>query len=324
MNLAARFTSGLTQSQRLFLRRNGPIFGVYGFIIILFIIGATQSERFLSVRNLTNVARQSAFLGIVALGQMLVILTAGIDLSVGSLVKLSILVSALAMNGEAGNHGSAILLTLGLGLLVGLVHAFLVNEVKIAPFIVTLASLGILRGVSLSISTSPVGSASRDFIMFYVQTVGPIPVIALMFVALLILTALLLRYTAFGKYLYAIGGNVEVARLSGVPIKRVRYGVYVLCSMTASITGLLWLSRMGVGDPAIGDGIELQTITAVIIGGTSLFGGRGTVVGTLGGVLLLVVMANLLVMLGVSQFIQGLIQGIIIVAAVALYKQEGD
>lgn len=324
MNFAARFTSGLTPSQRLFLRRNGPIFAVYGFILILFLIGATQSERFMTVRNLTNVARQSAFLGIVALGQMLVILTAGIDLSVGSLVKLSILVSALAMNGEPANLGMAILLTLGLGLLVGLIHGFLVNEVKIAPFIVTLASLGILRGVSLSISTSPVGSASRDFIMFYVQKIGPIPVIALMFVVLLILTALLLRYTAFGKYLYAIGGNVEVARLSGVPVKRVRYGVYVLCSITASITGLLWLSRMGVGDPAIGDGIELQTITAVIIGGTSLFGGRGTVIGTLGGVLLLVVMANLLVMLGVNQFVQGLIQGIIIVAAVALYKQEGD
>lgn len=324
MNFAARFTSGLTPSQRLFLRRNGPIFAVYGFILILFLIGATQSERFMTVRNLTNVARQSAFLGIVALGQMLVILTAGIDLSVGSLVKLSILVSALAMNGEPANLGIAILLTLGLGLLVGLIHGFLVNEVKIAPFIVTLASLGILRGVSLSISTSPVGSASRDFIMFYVQKIGPIPVIALMFVVLLILTALLLRYTAFGKYLYAIGGNVEVARLSGVPVKRVRYGVYVLCSITASITGLLWLSRMGVGDPAIGDGIELQTITAVIIGGTSLFGGRGTVIGTLGGVLLLVVMANLLVMLGVNQFVQGLIQGIIIVAAVALYKQEGD
>ena len=264
MNLSARFTSGLTPSQRLFLRRNGPVFAVYGFIVILFLIGATQSERFMSVRNLTNVARQSAFLGIVALGQMLVILTAGIDLSVGSLVKLSILVSALAMNGEPANLGFAILITLGLGLLVGLIHGFLVNEVKIAPFIVTLASLGILRGVSLSISTSPVGSASRDFIMFYVQKVGPIPVIALMFAALLILTALLLRYTAFGKYLYAIGGNVEVARLSGVPVKRVRYGVYALCSITASITGLLWLSRMGVGDPAIGDGIELQTITAVI------------------------------------------------------------
>ena len=109
-----------------------------------------------------------------------------------------------------------------------------------------------------------------------------------------------------------------------MPVKLVRYGVYVICSLSASITGLLWLSRMGVGDPAIGDGIELQAITAVIIGGTSLFGGRGTVIGTLGGVLLLGITANLLVMLGVNQFVQGLIQGIIIVAAVALYKQEGD
>jgi ribose/xylose/arabinose/galactoside ABC-type transport system permease subunit len=135
---------------------------------------------------------------------------------------------------------------------------------------------------------------------------------------------LLLRYTVFGKYLFAIGGNTEVAHLSGVPVKKVRYGVYVICSLTASVTGLLWLSRMGVGDPAIGDGIELQAITAVIIGGTSLFGGRASVLGTLGGVLLLGVTANLLVMLGVNQFIQGLVQGLVIVAAVAIYKQEGD
>ena len=269
-------------------------------------------------------ARQSAFLGIVALGQMLVILTAGIDLSVGSLVKLSILVSAIIMNGDPANHAAAIGATLALGLVVGLAHGFLVNELKIAPFIVTLASLGILRGISLSISESPVGKASRDFLMFYVQKIGPVPIIALMFGVLLILAILLLRYTAFGKYLFAIGGNEEVARLSGVPVKRARYGVYVICSLTASITGLLWLSRMGVGDPAIGDGIELQAITAVIIGGTSLFGGRASVIGTLGGVLLLGVTANLLVMLGVNQFVQGLIQGIIIVAAVAIYKQEGD
>ena len=324
MNIASEWFSGLSPSQRLFLRRNGPIFAVYLFIILLFIVGATQSERFLSVRNLTNVARQSAFLGIVALGQMLVILTAGIDLSVGSLVKLSILVSAIVMNGDSANHGIAIAATLALGLVVGLVHAFLVNELKIAPFIVTLASLGILRGISLSISDSPVGKASREFLMFYVQKIGPVPVIALMFFALLILTMLLLRYTVFGKHLFAIGGNEEVARLSGVPVKRVRYGVYVICSLTASVTGLLWLSRMGVGDPAIGDGIELQAITAVIIGGTSLFGGRASVLGTLGGVLLLGVTANLLVMLGVNQFIQGLIQGLIIVAAVAIYKQEED
>lgn len=316
--------SGLTDSQRVFLRRNGPIVAVYAFIIVLFIIGATQSERFLTERNLANVARQSAFLGIVALGQMLVILTAGIDLSIGSLVKVSILVSAVVMNGESSNVGSAVAAVVGLGLLVGLIHGFLINEAKIAPFIVTLASLVILRGIGLSISTSPVGRASREFLLFYDQKIGPAPIIAVMFGLLLMLTMLLLRYTAFGKYLYAIGGNEEVARLSGVPVKRVRYGVYVLCSISAAITGLLWLSRMGVGDPAIGDGIELQAITAVIIGGASLFGGRASVMGALGGVLLLSLTANLLVMLGVSQFIQGLIQGIIIVAAVAIYKQEGD
>ena len=312
------------QARAVFLRRNGPIIMVYVFILFLVLIGITQSERFFTVRNLTNVARQSAFLGIVALGQMLVILTAGIDLSVGSLVKVSILVSAIVMNGESANVLPAIIATLGLGVLVGLIHGFLINELRIAPFIVTLASLVILRGIGLTISSSPVGKASREVMMFYVQKIGPIPIIAWMFFALIVLTMLLLRFTVFGKYLYAVGGNIEVARLSGVPIKAVRYGVYVLCSLTAAVTGLLWLSRMGVGDPAIGDGIELQTITAVIIGGTSLFGGRASVLGTLGGVLLLGITANLLVMLGVNQFIQGLIQGVIIVAAVALYKQEGD
>lgn len=324
MNLVASFFHGDSKSRVVFLRRNGPIIMVYAFIALLFIIGATQSERFFTERNLANVARQSAFLGIVAIGQMLVILTAGIDLSVGSLVKVSILVSAIVMNGESSNVLPAIIATLALGVLVGLIHAFLINELRIAPFIVTLASLVILRGVGLTISSSPVGKASPEVLMFYVQKIGPVPIIALMFFALIGLTMLLLRYTVFGKHLYAVGGNTEVAHLSGVPVKRVRYAVYVLCSLTASVTGLLWLSRMGVGDPAIGDGIELQTITAVIIGGTSLFGGRASVLGTFGGVLLLGLTANLLVMLGVSQFIQGLIQGVIIVAAVALYKQEGD
>ncbi len=324
MNFAAGFFKTESSRRAVFLRRNGPIIMVYGFILLLIVIGATQSERFLTERNLTNVARQSAFLGIVALGQMLVILTAGIDLSVGSLVKVSILVSAIVMNGESGNVLPAIIATLGLGVLVGLIHGFLINELRIAPFIVTLASLVILRGIGLTISSSPVGKASREVMMFYVQKVGPLPIIALMFFVLAALTMLLLHYTVFGKYLYAIGGNTEVAHLSGLPVKRVRYGVYVICSITASITGLLWLSRMGVGDPAIGDGIELQTITAVIIGGTSLFGGRASVLGTLGGVLLLGITANFLVMLGVNQFIQGLIQGLIIVLAVALYKQQGD
>ena len=126
----------------------------------------------------------------------------------------------------------------------------------------------------------------------------------------------------FGKHIYAIGGNLSVAELSGIQIKKVRYGVYSLCSVLAASTGLLWLMRMGVGDPVIGKELELNAIIAVVIGGTSLFGGRGTVTGVIGGILLLTFTDNLLVVLGVSQFISGLVKGIIFVAAVALYKQE--
>ena len=131
----------------------------------------------------------------------------------------------------------------------------------------------------------------------------------------------LLRKTVFGKHIYAIGGNLSVAQLSGIPVKRVRYGVYGLCSVLAASTGLLWLMRMGVGDPVIGKELELNAIIAVVIGGTSLFGGRGTVTGVLGGILLLTFTDNLLVVLGVNQFISGLIKGIIFVIAVAFYKK---
>jgi ribose/xylose/arabinose/galactoside ABC-type transport system permease subunit len=140
---------------------------------------------------------------------------------------------------------------------------------------------------------------------------------------LIILAIVMLRRTAFGRYIYAIGGNEEVARLSGIQVDRVKFGVYILSSLLASVTGLLYLSRMGIGDPVVGDGLELRAITAVIIGGTSLFGGRGSIIGTLGGVLLIGLTANLLVVLNVNRFYQELIQGAIIVGAVALYRQEG-
>ena len=180
----------------------------------------------------------------------------------------------------------------------------------------------ILRGTALGISTSPIGKASKQVLLFYDQRLGPLSVIFVLFIVLVVFLYWMLRYTTFGRYIYALGGNQEVARLSGIPIKRVRYGVFMLCSLLASVCGLLWLSRMGVGDPNIGNSLELSTITAVIIGGTSLFGGRGGVIGTIGGVLLLTILANLLVTLNVPQYYQGLIEGAVIVAAVALYRQD--
>ena len=305
---------------RSFYQKHSLVLVVYALILVLMAIGAFNSERFLTIRNLTNVLRQAAYLGTAALGEMLVILTAGIDLSIGSLVKLCVLVSAILMDGNPDNVWMAVALTLGLGLMVGLVHAFLINELNLSPFVVTFASLFILQGIALTITTKPIGRASRDFLLLYSQKVGGVPIIVYYFISLILLIMFLLRKTVFGKHIYAIGGNFTVAQLSGISVKRIRYGVYALCSVLAASTGLLWLMRMGVGDPVIGKGLELNAIIAVVIGGTSLFGGRGTVIGVLGGILLLTFTDNLLVVLGVNQFISGLIKGIIFVAAVALYK----
>lgn len=305
------------------LRRQAPLLVVYALLLIMVIGASLTADRFLTERNIFNVLRQAAFLGVAAIGQTLVILTGGIDLSVGSLVKLSLLVSALVMDGQPGMTLPAVAVTLLLGALIGAIHAFLITRLQVAPFIVTLGSYSILRGVSLAIATKPVGSASPGMLALYDLKIGPVPVLVIGFALLLILVLIMLRRTRFGRYIYAIGSNEQGARLAGLPVNRVKYGVYILCSMLTALTGLLYLSRMGIGDPAVGDGLELQTITAVILGGTSLFGGRGGVIGTLGGVLLLGLTSNLLVVLRVNQWIQELIEGAIIVGAVALYKQKG-
>ncbi len=305
------------------VRRNIPLLVVYGLLFILFMTGALNSRSFATERNLSNVLRQAAFLGTVAIGQTIVILSGGIDLSVGSMVKLTLMVAALLMNGNSANTVPAVIITLALGAVIGVVHALLVTQLNVAPFIVTLGSYSILRSIALRISTSPIGKASPEVLRLYDQRIGPLPVLVIGFALLVILVFFMLRRTPFGRYLYAIGGNERVARLSGIPINRVKLGAYVLCSMLAALTGLMLLSRYGVGDPVVGDGLELDTITAVVLGGTSLLGGRGGVVGTVGGVLLLGLVTNLLVVLNVNQWLRDLIQGIIIVAAVALYKQKG-
>lgn len=316
-------TSTSSASRWSGLRRNMPYVIVYGLIVALLIYGTLNSDRFLTDRNIQNVLRQSVFLGIVALGQTLVILTGGIDLSVGSVIKVAVLTSAILMNGDSNNIFVAVVATLGMGVLVGLVNGFVVTRFKVAPFIVTLGTYSILRGIAYTISTTPIGRAAPEFLQFYDQKIGPVYVLIVAFAVLLVALLFMLRRTRFGRYIYAVGGSEQVARLSGISVNRIRLGVYVLCSTLAALAGLFSLSRSGVGDPSIGEGLELQAITAVVVGGTSLFGGRGGLLGTLGGVLLLGLIANLLVVLNVNQWLRDLIEGAIIVIAVALYKQKG-
>ena len=305
------------------LRRNVPVLIVYGLILLMVIFGWANSDRFLTDRNILNLLRQTAFLGMLAIGQTFVILLGGIDLSVGSLIKLSVLVAAIVMNGSSENTFAAIVATVALGVVVGSLHALAITRLNLAPFIVTLGTYSIIRGIAFSITTAPIGRASPEWVTFYDLKLGPVYVLIVIFLVLLLAAIFILRRTPFGRYIFAIGGSEQVARLSGIRINRIKFGVYILCSVLASLTGLFLLSRYGIGDPVVGDGLELQSITAVILGGTSLFGGRGGMIGTLGGVLLLGLTGNLLVVLNANQWIRDLIQGAVILIAVALYKQPG-
>ncbi len=304
------------------LRRLAPLLVVYGLLLVMFVFASLYAERFLTSRNLINILRQTTFLGTVALGQTLVILAGGIDLSVGSLVKLTVLVTAIVMDGKPENTGLAVLVGLAMGAGVGATHALLITRLRVAPFIATLGTYSILRGIALAIASKPVGQASPAMLAFYDLRIGTMPILVIGFALLLLLLWWILRRTVFGRYLYAIGGSEPAARLAGLPVDRVKFGAYILCSVLASVTGLLYLSRMGLGDPNVADGLELGSITAVILGGTSLAGGSGSLWGTLGGVLLLGLTNNLLVAFNVNTYLQDLVEGLIIVGAVALYKQK--
>jgi ribose transport system permease protein len=304
------------------LRRHASLLIVYGLIVVLCIYASLSSSNFLTDRNIFNVLRTATFLGTVAMAETFVIITGGIDLSVGSVIKLSGLMSAILMNGRPENIGVAVGATLAMGAVVGLINGLLITKARIAPFIVTLGVYSILRGVAYTVTTTPVGRAAPGFLRLYDLKVGPAPVLVIFLALLTISAVFVLQRTTFGRYIYAIGGNEQVARLSGIRVDRVKIGVYILCNTLAALTGLLYLARAGVGDPVTGEGAELQAITAVILGGTSLFGGQGGPIGTLGGVLLMGLTNNLLVILNVSSWYQELIQGLVIVGAVALYRQK--
>ena len=299
------------------LRRYASLLIVYGLILALGVYASLLSPNFLTERNIFNVLRTAAFLGTVAIGETFVIISGGIDLSVGSVIKLSVLMSAILMNGKPENIAVAVAATLAMGAVVGLINGLLITKVRIAPFIVTLGVYSILRGVAYTVTTKPVGRAAPGFLRLYDLKLGPVPLLVIFLALLLLAGIFVLRRMTFGRYIYAIGGNEQVARLSGIRVDRVKIGIYGLC-----MTGLLYLSRSGVGDPVTGEGAELQAITAVILGGTSLFGGQGGLIGTLGGVLLMGLTNNVLVILNVSSWYQELIQGLVIVGAVALYKQK--
>ena len=298
------------------LKKLGPL----AALLVLCIGLAFVSPDFLTLGNLLNVMRQVSINAVIAFGMTLVILLGGIDLSVGSILAMSSVVMAMLMK-AGGNPALATLLGILAGACLGTLNGLIVTKGKVAPFIATLGTMTTLRGFALLLSNgSPITGFSSDFFSSlgdgYVAGLVPVPV-----VWMLILFAIfwfVMKQTVFGRHVYATGGNVEAAGLSGVKTDRVQIYVYTICGATAAMSGVILMSRLNSAQPTAGAGYELDAIAAVVLGGTSLSGGRGWIFGTLVGALLIGVLNNGLNLLGVSSFYQQVIKGGVILLAVLL------
>ena len=293
------------------------------FVILLVGLGLTlTTDTFLSVANLTNVARQVSINGILAVGVTFVLLTAGVDLSLGSVVALSGV--ACATFAHPGDHPVFVPIAVGLltGAACGLVNGVLVTRGGVAPFIVTLGMMTIARGLALIVSGGrPVANMSNDLTALAGDFLG-IPIPVLFFAGVALSAWFFLRHFRLGRHIYAVGGNEHAARAAGVPVERVKLFAYGLCGLLTGLAGVVLAARITTGQPNAGQAYELDAIAAVVIGGTSLAGGVGTVTGTLLGVLLIGVINNGLDLLGVSSYYQAVIKGVIIVGAVWLDRRQ--
>jgi ribose transport system permease protein len=302
------------------LRLDGSIVFIYVLVLLVGIGASVYSERFRDPSNLTNVLRQTIVLGLLAMGQSLVILAGGIDMSVALIARLSTLIVAVLFGGNDALILPLILLGLGIGAFLGLINGVIITRVYASPFIVTFGMFSILSGISLAISSSPVGKIPPAYLTIYDASLGPIPLAVLIMGLLWVAAWLLTSRTRFGRALFAVGGSQRVARLSAINVSRTLVGAYILSGLCAAAGGLFILARTGVGDPKMAEGLDFQSIVAVALGGVSLSGGRGSMLGTLGGVLLLGVVANMFNILQVDSFFQQLILGLVVLITVATYR----
>jgi ribose transport system permease protein len=300
------------------LRNHSGLLGVVALIAVVCALGAALTDRFLSLGNIVNVYEQSTDLALVSLGQTLVILTGGIDLSVGSLISLTSCLTSGLINGDPNRVIPVVLAVLALGTLIGLLNAALVIVLRIHPLIVTLGMSAILQGTTLFYAMGPVGKVPRSFNFLAYGRIAGLPVGATIAVVLCILIALVLRYLPLGRQIYAVGDDDDAARLAGLRRSQVLLLVYGASGFCCAATGLYLVARFGAGQPYTGVNYTLTSITPVILGGTALSGGRGGVIGTLFGAYLISLVNNLLNFMDVSKHYQLIAQALIIILAVSV------
>ncbi|MEZ5351433.1 MAG: ABC transporter permease [Bryobacteraceae bacterium] len=287
-------------------------------LIALFIGLSVASPNFLSSTNLSSVVRQTAVINIMALGMTLIIIGGGIDLSVGSILAMGGLVGTMAME-KGAPVAVGVAVGLGTGLLCGLANGVMTTRLRINPFIVTLGTLGIIRGLALIISGGlPVHDVPKSFSYLGEGTLLGVPFVLWVLVICALLVHVILEHTKLGRYAFAIGSNAEAALYAGIPVSTITVAVYTIGGMLTGLAGMIEASRLMTGQPTAGQGYELQAIAAVVIGGGSLRGGEGSVVGTLVGAFIMGLLSNGSDLLGISPYLQQVIIGAVIIAAVAV------
>ncbi len=309
-----------------FIIHNARQFGTLIGLIVLCIILWILTPHFFTVSNLLNVTQQTAINAIIAVGMTFVIITAGIDLSVGSIMAFSGVVLASALNAGLPIP-LAIFIGLGVGLLCGLVNGLLITYGNLPPFISTLGMMSVARGAALLYTQGrPISGFTGDFRFLAVGEILGVPVPVIIMIIVYLIAHILLTRTKLGRYTYAIGGNEEATLLSGISVKLYKTIVYGLSGLLSGLAAIILTARLNSAQPIAGIMYELDAIAATVIGGTSLLGGEGRIVGTLIGALIMGVLRNGLNLLGVSSFIQQTVIGAVIIIAVlvdmALKKQR--
>ncbi|HEV2494300.1 MAG TPA: ABC transporter permease [Terriglobia bacterium] len=290
----------------------------YASVVVLFIVLSILSPYFLTLQNLSSVCRQTAVITIIGLGMTLVMISGGIDISVGSVMAFAGICGTMLLQAGWPLTAAVAGAVVG-GAAWGLVNAFVITVLKVSPFIATLGTMGAARGVTLVITNGmPVVNLPASFGRLGDGNILRVPVPLVILVLLALLTGFILKYTRMGRYSYVIGSNAEAARYAGVPVRKYLVAIYVFCGALTGLAGMIEASRLVTGQPTAGTGYELSVIAAVVIGGASLSGGEGTVAGTIAGAFLMGLISNGSNLLGVSPFWQQVLIGTIIVLAVAV------
>lgn len=301
---------------------------VYAVVVLTIIVGAVlvgaAGRNFFSTGNISAILTGTSVLGFIAIGQTLVILVGSLDLSVPYVVSLSSLLAAGIMANQAGNILPGVLLALLVAAAIGLVNGLVVSGLKVHGFI---ATLGVGLIVSGYLATNYKGSSGQvpvEFRLIGATGIGPVPISTLIMLACAAVILLVLTRTRLGHHIYAVGGDMAVARMSGIQTRTPIIAAHVICSVMAGLAGLLLAARLGVGSPTIGSqgGYDLLSIAAVVLGGTLLAGGKGSLVGTLGGVLIFAMIDNIMSVMQINPFLKDVVRGIVIVAAVAIYARR--